>query len=219
MRELFQQDLEQVGDDLVAMARLAEQAMQEATTSLLTRDLQLAEQVIERDQRIDVLQDELDQQCIALLARQAPVASDLRIVVTGLRLSATLERMGDLARHIAEVARGRYPDSAVPEPAMPLFSEMGAAAVRVGGDVVELLEGRDVTLAQQVLQDDDALDKLHAESFRLMLAPSATPSEFTAQQIVDITLLGRYFERYGDHGTAVARRIMFLVTGEQPISA
>lgn len=217
MREIFRQDLEQVGDDLVAMATLVEQAIQEATTALITQDLHLAEKVIERDRRLDLLQDELDAQCVALLARQAPVASDLRVVVTGLRLSATLERMGDLARHIAEVARGRFPDPALPQQARPLFREIGQAAVRVAADVVELLEGRDVGLAQKVLEDDDALDRLHAESFRIMLAPSAAGADMTPQQIVDITLLGRYFERFGDHGTAVAKRVLFLVTGEAPI--
>lgn len=219
MREIFQQDLEQVGDDLVTMAKLVEQVIQEATTALVTQDLHLAEKVIERDRRLDTLQDELDAQCVALLARQAPVASDLRVVVTGLRLSATLERMGDLARHIAEVARGRFPDPALPQRARGLFQEIGQAAVRVSADVVELLEGRDVGLAHQVLEDDDALDKLHAESFRIMLAPSAAANDLTPQQIVDITLLGRYFERFGDHGTAVAKRVLFLVTGESPVVA
>lgn len=199
------------------MARLVEQAIREATTALVTQDLRLAEQVIERDRRLDLLQDDLDAQCIALLARQAPVASDLRVVVTGLRLSATLERMGDLARHVAEVARGRFPEPALPQQARGLYQEIGQAAIKVAGDVVELLEGRDVNLAHRVMDDDDALDRLHDETFRLMLAPSASAQNLTPQQIVDITLLGRYYERFGDHGTAVAKRILFLVTGEAPV--
>lgn len=219
MREIFQQDLEQVGDDLVAMARLVQRAIDDAATALFTRDLLLAEQVIERDRRIDVLQDDVDQQCVALLARQQPVATDLRVVVSALRLTATIERMGDLARHVAEVARGRYPEDAVPESARPVFERLAAAAAQVARDVVELLEGRDLELAHRVLADDDALDTLHAETFRLMLAPSADATALTPQQIVDITLLGRYLERFGDHGTAVAKRIMFLVTGDHHLQA
>lgn len=219
MREIFQKDLEQVGDDLVAMAQLVQRAIDDATTALFTRDLLLAEQVIERDRRIDVLQDDLDQQCVTLLARQQPVATDLRVVVSALRLTATLERMGDLARHVAEVARGRYPEDAVPESGRELFERLAAAARQVARDVVELLEGRDLELAHRVLADDDALDRLHAETFRLMLAPSAEASDLTAQQVVDITLLGRYLERFGDHGTAVAKRIMFLVTGDHNLQA
>lgn len=218
MRELFRQDLEQVGDDLVTMAQLVRQAMADATTALFTQDLALAEQTIANDRRIDLLQDGLDQQCVTLLARQQPVATDLRVVVTGLRLSATLERMGDLARHVAEVARGRFPDLALPPEAVPVFHQISAAANKVARDVVDLLEGRDIALATRVLEDDDTLDRLHRETFRLMLAPSSQAQDFTPQQIVDITLLGRYLERFGDHAVAVARRIMFLVTGEPQLS-
>ena len=138
-------------------------------------------------------------------------------MVTGLRLSAALERMGDLARHVAEVARGRFPELALPEPARALFGQVIVAANAVAVDVVELLSGRDVALAQRVLADDDTLDRLHQETFRLMLSPSADVSELSAQQLVDITLLARYFERFGDHGVSVANRIVFLVTGDTSI--
>lgn len=217
MREIFRQDLQQVGDDLVQMAELVRDAMRDATTALTTADIGLAERVIAGDRQIDVLQDSLDSQCVTLLARQQPVATDLRVVVTGLRLSATLERMGDLARHVAEVARGRFPELALPEPARALFGQVIVAANAVAVDVVELLSGRDVALAQRVLADDDTLDRLHQETFRLMLSPSADVSELSAQQLVDITLLARYFERFGDHGVSVANRIVFLVTGDTSI--
>lgn len=214
MREIFQQDLEQVGDDLVTMAKFVQQAVTDASTALFSRDLLLAERVISSDAELDRMQDELDQRCVTLLARQSPVATDLRIVITGLRLSATLERMGDLARHVAEIARGRYPEDAIPAEGLEVFTQFTAAAVKVSGDVVELLEGRDVNLAYRVLEDDAELDRLHAETFRLMLAPSADVTGLSPQQIVDITLLGRFLERFGDHGTAVAKRILFLVTGD-----
>ncbi|WP_454296228.1 phosphate signaling complex protein PhoU [Salana multivorans] len=220
MREIFQQDLEQVGDDLVAMARLVREALDGATHALLEPDLALAERIIDGDRAIDRIRDDLEQQCITLLARQQPVATDLRVVVTGLRLSSTIERMGDLARHVAEVARGRFPDVAIPEVARPTFEALGSAARAVAGDVVDLLEGHDVSLAARVLDDDEQLDALHRETFRLVLAPSAAASaastgrQLTPQEIVDITLVGRYLERFGDHGVAVARRILFLVTGE-----
>ncbi|HCX84979.1 MAG TPA: phosphate transport system regulatory protein PhoU [Micrococcales bacterium] len=214
MREIFQQELEQVADDLAAMASLVRTAMQDATTALFTQDLGLAETVIERDRRIDALQDGVDQQCVTLLARQQPVATDLRVVVSAMRMSSTIERMGDLARHIASIARGRFPDPALPPLAEPLFRSIADATNAVASDVVDLLESRDVELAHRVMADDDELDRLHQETFRIILSPSADATAFTPQQIVDITLLGRYFERFGDHGTSVARRILFLVTGE-----
>lgn len=219
MREIFQQDLEQVGDDLVAMARLVRDALDGATQALSTADLALAERVIDGDRAIDRIRDDLEQQCIALLARQQPVATDLRVVVTGLRLSSTIERMGDLARHVAEVARGRFPELAFPESARPTFEALSSAARAVAGDVVDLLEGHDLSLAARVLEDDERLDALHRETFRLVLAPSAADRDLTPQEIVDITLIGRYLERFGDHGVAVARRILFLVTGDSVAAA
>ena len=131
-----------------------------------------------------------------------------------MRLSATLERMGDLARHVAEVARGRYPDLALPPVATDLFDRLVESVNAVADDVVNRLEGRDLALASRVLADDEKLDELHKETFRLMLAPSVDVTGLSAQQLVDITLLARYFERFGDHGVSVARRIMFLVTGD-----
>ncbi|PWD50596.1 phosphate transport system regulatory protein PhoU [Serinibacter arcticus] len=214
MREIFRQDLEQVGDDLVLMAQKVRTAMSDATAALQNGDLARAERVIASDHEIDQVHDSLEAQCVTLLARQQPVATDLRIVVTGLRLSATLERMGDLARHVADVARGRYPDLALPPMAKDLFDQVVTAVNAVANDVVDLLEGHDLALATRVLEDDDKLDALHKETFRLMLAPSADVTGLTAQQLVDITLLGRYFERFGDHSVSVARRIMFLVTGD-----
>jgi len=125
VREIFMQELAQVGEDLQRMSRLVIDAIEKASTALQTADLQLAEQVIRADEQIDEIERSLDEQCISLLARQAPVATDLRVVIAALRMSATIERMGDLARHIAYVARGRYPEVA-PSPAMQeIFAQMG----------------------------------------------------------------------------------------------
>lgn len=211
MREIFNQELEQVGTDLQRMSRLVIDAIENASTALQTADLQLAENVIRADEQIDDIERSLDEQCISLLARQAPVATDLRVVIAALRMSATIERMGDLARHIAYVARGRYPEVA-PAPAMrDIFTEMGAAATKVAHQVSQLLETRDLEVAAGVERDDDTLDALHKDTFTILLDPEV---EMTRQQLVDGVLLGRYFERFGDHGVSVARRTSYLVTGD-----
>lgn len=211
MRAIFDQELEHVGDGLLQMARLVEQAITDATTALMTADLELAERVIEADAKIDELERQLDERCVLLLARQQPVATDLRVIVSSLRMSASIERMGDLARHVAQVVRLRYPDAAVPESGRRLFSDLGSAASRVSADIVRLLETRDLQLASSVERDDDELDQLHTETFRLTLAQSW---KGTTAETVDITLLARFFERFGDHGVSVARRITYLVTGD-----
>ncbi|WP_127126548.1 phosphate signaling complex protein PhoU [Georgenia sp. SYP-B2076] len=211
MREIFKQEMLQVGEDLLRMAQHMATAIDDATTALRTADLTLAEQVIDADQRIDEIQRRLDDHGISLLARQQPVATDLRIVVSGLRLSSTIERMGDLARHVAYVARGRYPELATTGQMRDVLTEMGVQATKVGKQVVQLLESRDLSLAAAIEHDDDVLDELHRRSFTVILDES---EPMTRQQLVDAVLLGRYLERFGDHGVSVARRVSYLVTGD-----
>lgn len=211
MRDIFEAELAQLGQDLVAMSGRVQQAISSAGIALLTADLQLAESVIADDLAIDALERDLDDRCVRLLAQQQPVATDLRVVVSALRMSASLERMGDLARHVAQVTRARYPVVAVPTGLEPTFTQMQDAAVRVARRVTTLLETRDMALAESIQQDDDLLDELHASTFTSMLAG---PWERSTQETVDVTLLGRYYERFGDHGVSVARRMVYLVTGD-----
>jgi phosphate transport system protein len=211
MREIFEAELKQLGDDLVAMSRRVEHAIGAAGEALLRQDLALAESVIADDLAIDALERDLDERCVLLLAQQQPVATDLRVVVSALRMSATLERMGDLARHVAQVARGRYPNAAIDPALTGVFTEMNEAARRVAQRTTQVLTSHDLTEAEGIERDDDLLDSLHEETFRVLLGGSWTG---TPQQTVDVTLLGRYYERFGDHAVSVARRIVYLVTGE-----
>lgn len=211
MRDIFEAELAQLGQDLVAMSGRVEQAISSAGIALLTGDLQLAESVIADDLAIDALERDLDDRCVRLLAQQQPVATDLRVVVSALRMSASLERMGDLARHVAQVTRARYPVVAVPAGMETTFTEMQDAAVRVARRVTTLLGTRDMALAESIQQDDDLLDELHASTFTSMLSG---PWGRSTQETVDVTLLGRYYERFGDHGVSVARRMVYLVTGD-----
>ena len=211
MRKIFEADLRQVGEDLIAMSQAVEKAIDLAGRALLTADIDTAQQVIEGDALIDAMQRALDERCVHILAQQAPVATDLRTIVAALRMSATLERMGDLARHVAEVARGRYPAKALRPAVEPTFARMIDAARTVAQEMTTLLGTRDLDLAAAIGQNDDILDNLHTESYNLLLSPQWDGS---AQEAVDITLIGRFLERFGDHATTVARRIVFLVTGE-----
>lgn len=211
MREIFDAELKQLQDDLVAMSRRVEHAITAAGDALLHQDLTLAETVIADDLAIDALQRDLDERCVLLLAQQQPVATDLRVVVSALRMSATLERMGDLARHVAQVARGRYPRAAIDPSLTAVFTEINDAARRVAARTTQVLSTHDLTEAEGIERDDDLLDSLHEETFRVLLSPTWTGD---AQQTIDVTLVGRYYERFGDHAVSVARRIVYLVTGE-----
>ncbi len=211
MREVFHEELGRVTADLVDMTRLARSAMSRATTALLDADLQLAESVIAADTEIDKLREQLDLLSIDLLARQQPVATDLRMVVTSMRMSADIERMGDLARHVAQVARLRYPSPAVPAELHATLLQMGQVAERIVTKVGSIIAARDVEAARLIEKADDEMDALHRELFRRLEDGTWAHGTETA---VDITLLGRYYERYADHAVSIARRVVYLVTGE-----
>jgi len=213
MREQFQEGLDGVGTTLVEMAGLVKIAMENATTALLTADLSLAEKVIADDLIIDEMQHELDARTINLIARQSPVATDLRTLVTSLRMSADLERMGDLAHHIAKSARMRYPATAVPPELSLTIEEMGRVCVKIIEKVALVLKNRDTERALEVEKDDDEIDSLHRRIIQTLLDPSWKHGVETA---IDMTLLGRYYERCADHAVSISRRLYFLVTGTYP---
>mgnify|MGYP000879666162 FL=1 len=210
MRDIFNQELRQLGSDLESMARQVATAIERASESLRNGDIIVAEQVIDADERINDLQRDIDDLCVMLLARQRPVAGDLRAVISALRMAQTLERQGDLARHVASIARGRYPEPPVPEPVMGLILRMADAAVRAGQNTSRLVATRDLELAALIEAQDAELDALHRRSFTMILDPA---NDLTRQQVVDAVLMGRFLERFGDHSTSVARRVSYLVLG------
>ncbi|MGP5077289.1 phosphate signaling complex protein PhoU [Brachybacterium alimentarium] len=210
MREAYQSDLRHIVDDLLDMADLVGRALEEATQALLEGDLALAERVIAADPHIDRRQIDLDSKTVELLARQAPVATDLRLLVASLRMSSSLERMGDLCAHVALVARRTHPEPAVPEQhraQIARMSELGGIALR---DAARVIAERDLALAAQVEKDDAELDDLMLEVSREI----ARGDGYTNAQIVDLTLLIRFYERLGDHAVSLVRRVGFLVTGD-----
>ena len=210
MRAIFNQELKQLGSDLESMANQVATAIERAAESLRQGDIVIAEQVIDADERINDLQRDIDDLCVMLLARQQPVAGDLRAVISALRMAQTLERQGDLARHVASIARGRYPEPPVPEPVMGLILRMADAAVRAGQNTSRLVATRDLELAALIEAQDAELDALHRRSFTMILDPA---NDLTRQQVVDAVLMGRFLERFGDHSTSVARRVSYLVLG------
>ncbi|MBE1486741.1 phosphate signaling complex protein PhoU [Plantactinospora soyae] len=211
MREEFRIDLNIVSQLLVDMAEAVRAAMRQATRALLTADRNAAEDVIARDAEVDSLYRQIEERVCDLLARQAPVASDLRALITALHVAADLERMGDLADHVAKTAVRRHPSPAVPAELRPVFTEMATVADRIANKIATVLSKPDATLAAELEQDDDAMDDLHKDLFALLLADDWPYGVETA---IDGTLLGRFYERYADHAVNAGRRVVYLVTGE-----
>jgi phosphate transport system protein len=211
MREVFHQSLEDVQARLVEIAELATIAIERATQAFSSSDVSLAEGVIEADAIIDEKAAALDEIAIEILARQQPVARDLRIVVTALRVSASLERMGDLAEHIAQLARSRFPERAIPRGLKSTFTRMGELDVEVARKLTELLRTEDLAIAEEIRNIDDSIDELHLSVFEKVLGDSWKGEAATT---VDATLASRYHERFADHAVSVAKRVQYLATGD-----
>ena len=213
MRDTYHDELDAISASLVEMTNLVGSAMSRATTALLDADLQLAESVIANDEAVDSLYRETEARAFDLLARQQPVASDLRALVTSLRMVAELERMGDNAVHVAKIARRRYPASAVPPALRGTVLQMGNTAQEIVAKAGSVIAGRDIEMAAQLEKDDDVMDELHRQLFTSILDDRWDEG---IEPAIDITLAGRYYERFADHAVSVARRVVYLVTGERP---
>lgn len=216
MRDQYYDQLDSVVDDLVAMTAAVRTAVLEATDALLDANAEAAESVISGDREIDQAREIIEERSLHLLATQQPVATDLRQLVATLRMVADLERMGDLSVHIAKVARMRMPDVAVPAPLRPTVSRMAEVAEDMVASASRVVAERDVAAARDLEAQDDEMDKLRRSLFRVLLGQEW---EHGVEAAIDIALLGRYYERIGDHSVSMARRVVYLVTGENPAAA
>ena len=211
MREVFQQELREVQERLVEIAGLVAESIDKATRAFNESDVSLAEEVIADDDRIDQAAVELAELANTILARQQPVARDLRIVVSALRISASLERMGDMSTHISQLARYRFPDKVVPKSLRPTFAEMGRLDVEIARKLVELLRTEDVAIAEDIRNEDDKIDALHLSVFDKVLGEKWKGE---AVDTVDATLASRYHERFADHAVSISKKVQYLATGD-----
>jgi phosphate transport system protein len=210
MREVFQTQLKEVQDRLVEIAGDATRIMEQASKAFVTSDVTLADQALASADAIHEKALSLDESVIKILARQSPVSRDLRILVSALRISASLERMGALAGHIAQIARFRYPGSAIPAALLPTFEEMGKLDIELGKKVVKLLQNTDVDLAKEIQAEDARVDELHRNVFDVVLGDDWKEN---AMFTVDVTLASRYHERFADHVVDISAKVSYLTTG------
>jgi phosphate transport system protein len=213
MREAYHDRLSELASHLADMCAMVGTAMERATTALLKADLALAEQVISDDTTVDVARTAYEEEAYALLALQAPVATDLRTVLAVIHAAESLERMGDLALHVAKAARRRHPSPVLPDEVRPYFEQMGTVAVALARKTEQVIRDQDVDLARAVENDDDEMDHLHRELFTVLMDKDWPHGVAAA---VDVTLLGRFYERFADHAVSVAKRTVFVVTGRMP---
>jgi phosphate transport system protein len=212
MREEYRAELADVTNLLVTMAQQVRTEMANATAALLSADQTAAEQVLAADADVNADYRRVEEKVYGLLAKQQPVvATDLRLVVTALHVAADVERMGDLACHVAKVALRRVPEMAVPEELVPVVRDMAAVTDRMAGKIAEALREADAQRAGELERDDDAVDELNRQLYGLLLG---TAWRHGVEQAVDGALLGRWYERYADHAVNAGRQVVYLVTGE-----
>ena len=211
MRAVFQQELSEVQARLVTLAKEAKVIMEKSSKAFLNSDVAMADEALALTDANESRALDLDELVIRVLATQSPVARDLRILVSALRMSASLERMGSLASHIAAIARYRYPGSAVPAALRGTFEEMSRIDIELAGKAIELLENPDVDVAREIQARDEAVDMLHRKVFDVVLAADWSEN---AMFTVDVTLASRYFERFADHVVDISSKVSFLQTGE-----
>jgi len=211
MREEFQADLTEVSRLLVTMAESVRAAMRKATTALLKADIEAARAVIERDAEVNELYRQVEAKVVDSIARQAPVATDLRTLITALHVSADLERMGDLAEHVAKTASRRHPSPAVPAELRPVFQQMASVADRMADKITTVLSAPNADLAAELEKDDDEMDELEKDLFKILLHDDWP---YGAETAIDGALLGRFYERYADHAVNAGEQVVYLITGE-----
>jgi phosphate transport system protein len=213
MRTAYHEQLAALTEQLGEMCGMAGVAMERATQALLQADLVLAEQVITDHDQIAAMSVHAEEAAFVLLALQAPVAGDLRAIVSSIQIVADVDRMGALALHVAKIARRRHPQHVLPEEVNGYFAEMGRVAVDLGASAQEVLVTRDPEKAARIREDDDAMDDLHRHLFTVLMDKEWNHGVTAA---VDVTLLSRFYERFADHAVEVARRVIFQVTGRFP---
>ena len=211
MRTAYRAELARLTEHLGEMCGLAGVAMEHATEALLQADLLVAEQVLSDHDKIAAMSAVAEESAFALLAPlRAPVANDLRAIVGALRMTVDIDRMAALALHVAEITRWRHPQHALPEEVHGYFAEMGRIAVKLGNSSQEVLLSRDPRKAARIRREDDAMDDLHRHLFTVMMDREWKHGVAAA---VDVTLLGRYYERFADHAVQLAHRVIFQMTG------
>jgi phosphate transport system protein len=213
MRTAYHEQLSALSAKLGDMCGMAGVAMERATQALLQADLVLAEQVITDHEQINAMSIQAEENAFVLLALQAPVAGDLRSIVSSIQIVADIDRMGALALHVAKIARRRHPQHALPEEVNGYFAEMGRVAVELGNSAQEVLLSGDPEKAARIREEDDAMDDLHQHLFTVLMDREWKHGVAAA---VDVTLLGRFYERFADHAVEIARRVIFQTTGALP---
>ncbi|MCI7686026.1 MAG: phosphate signaling complex protein PhoU [Baileyella intestinalis] len=213
MRKKFDQELEAVKENLAKMGLLCEQEIEMAIEYIEKPDQKLETSIAETEQEIDDMERQIESQCLKLFMREQPVASDLRAVSAAMRMISDLERIGDHAEDIAEVAKYLNEDGS-PAGSMNELREMSRAASAMVRNAVEAYAKKDLDLANQVAASDDVVDS-YFEKIKRDIATQISENVESAQHGLDSLMVAKYLERIGDHSVNLAEWVRFMITGNK----
>ncbi len=212
-RSAFHQQLDDIHRDLLRAAARVTETIMRGTQVLLDLDMAAAQVLIEGDDELDALTLDIEERCFTVLARQQPMAGDMRAVVTAIRLTSEIERSGDLMVNVAKAARRLY-GTPVPAPLRSLLQAMAEEAVRLYQLAMDAYAQGDAGMAAAIDDMDDRLDQLHKDYIQAILELHADVQD--VQVAVQLALVGRYYERIGDHAVNIGERVQYMVTGWLP---
>ena len=213
VRVLFRDELDEVVRDITRLAAHVTEAIPRGTEALLIGDLEVAQQIIDHDDVIDDLSIEIEEHCYKILTLQAPVASDLRAIIAAIRLVAEIERSADLVVNVCKGMRRIYPTE-LPPPVRGLLQQMSEQATKLFRRCMDAYLEGDASLAAALDDIDDQLDELHADYIQAVLQWGSDVGDI--QPAVQLALIGRYYERIGDHAVNIGERVRYMVDGWLP---
>lgn len=211
MRNRFDRELSELNNELIEMGALIERAINDASRALLEKDLALAKKAIEYGAQVDEKEKQIERRCLRLLLQQQPVAADLRMISTALKMITDMERIGDQAEDISEITIRLIDDEYIGS--LEHIPQMAWATVRMVTGAIDAFVARDLDRARAVIACDDIVDDLFGQ-VRDDLVQLIREDSANGEQAIDLIMVAKYFERIGDHATNIAEWVVFSITGE-----
>ncbi|MEM1484660.1 phosphate signaling complex protein PhoU [Oscillospiraceae bacterium PP1C4] len=211
MRNRFDKELELLNNELIEMGMLVETAIGDATRALLEQDLALAKKAMEFDTEVNEKEKQIERRCLKLLLQQQPVAADLRMISTALKMITDMERIGDQAEDISEITIRLVNDTYIKS--IEHIPQMAQATIKMVTGAIDAFVARDLNLANAVIACDDVVDDLFVQVKDDLIELIRKEPE-NGEQAIDLIMVAKYFERIGDHATNIAEWVVFSITGE-----
>ena len=210
MRNRFDEQLNTLNNELITMGALCEEAISSAVKLLIDNDVKMKENVLETDKQIDQKERDIETLCMKLLMQQQPVASDLRTISSALKMISDMERIGDQASDIAEIAEYAYGSGMESE---THIADMARATIQMVTDSIDSFVKKDVNLAHTVIAHDNTVDDLF-DKVKGELISAIENKAANAEALIDLLMIAKYFERIGDHAENIAEWVIYSITGK-----